>query len=152
MREHGFMDVTKLMHCGVYALLRKGEVVYVGKSKEPLKRIFRHVSNRGKPLGQKMFGGYSSPVFDGKGINFDAIWFLPCMLGQLYALEVHFIKTYAPKYNTKHNPEVKAKAVRERTEIIPIPEDIKALLAQMVTITGLPPTEDRPKVYIRRML
>ncbi len=48
MEEHGFMDVTKLIHCGVYALVRKEEVVYVGKSKQPLMRIHTHVLNRGK--------------------------------------------------------------------------------------------------------
>jgi len=146
MDEHQFMDISKLMHCGVYALVRKGQVVYVGKSKEPLRRIFRHVSNRGKPMGQRLFGGYTSPAQDGKGITFDTIWFLPCMLGQLGTLEVHFIKMFMPKHNVKHNPDLKAK-----TTIMPIPDDIRALLAQMVTITGLP-QEDSPKVYIRRML
>src|SRR5258705_247134 len=150
MREHGFMDVTKLMHCGVYALVRKGEVVYVGKSKQPLMRIFRHVSNRGKPLGQKLFGGYSSPAQDGKGIMFDTIWFLLCMLGQLYTMEVRFIKMFMQKHNVKHTPDPKSRPVRGPT--IPIPDDIKAILKQMITITGLPPLDDRPKVYIRRML
>jgi hypothetical protein len=32
-----------------------------------------------------------------------------------------------------------------------IPLEIREMLKQMVTITGLPPLEDRPKVYIRRM-
>jgi len=141
------MNITKLMHCGVYALVRKGVVVYVGKSKQPLMRIFRHVSNRGKPLGQKMFGGYTSPAQDGKGIVFDTIWFLPCMLGQMGTLEVRFIKMFMPKHNVMHNPDLRPKPVP-----IPIPEDIRAILKQMITITGLPPLEDRPKVYIRRML
>jgi len=152
MREHGFMDVTKLIHCGVYALLRKGEVVYVGKSKQPLMRIFRHVSNRGKRLKKKMFGGFSSPTYEGKGIMFDTVWFLPCMLGQMGTLEVRFIKLYMPKYNIVHNPEPKPRPEREPTVIMPIPEDIKELLRQMVVITSLPPLEDRPKVYMRRLL
>ncbi len=103
VEEHGFMNITKLMHCG-------------------------------------------GPAQDGKGITFDTIWFLPCMLGQLGTLEVHFIKMFMPKHNVRHNPDLKVK-----TEIMPIPDEIKALLAQMVTITGLP-QEDSPKVYIRRML
>ncbi len=154
MLEHGFMDISKLMHCGVYALLKKGEVVYVGKTKQPMQRIYRHVYNRGKPLGTTINSQSNAkcPTFNGKGITFDSVWFLPCMLGQLSVLEVHFIRMFMPKHNVAHNPEAKPRPERVPTVIIPIPDDIKALLAQMVTITGLPPMEDRPKVYIRRML
>jgi len=67
------------------------------------------------------------------------------MLGQLWTLEVHFIKMFMPKHNVRHNPEAKPKPVKEPP--IPIPEDIRAILKQMITITGLPPLEDRPKVY-----
>ncbi len=152
MEEYGFMNITKLMHCGVYALVKKGQVVYVGKSRQPLMRIFRHVSNRGKPLGTSLNSESNAKCIkeNGKGILFDTVWFLPCMLGQLYTLEVHFIKTFMPKHNVRHNPEAKPRSVKEPP--IPIPEDIKAILKQMITITGLPPLEDRPKVYIRRLL
>jgi|SRR5882672_1590063 len=145
------MNITKLMHCGVYALVKKGQVVYVGKSKQPLQRIFTHVRNRNKPIGNALYGKVDvGPSVNGKGIAFDTVWFLPCMLGQLYTLEVHFIKMFMPKHNDKHNPKARAVTVKEPP--IPIPEDIRAILKQMITITGLPPTEDRPKVYIRRML
>jgi len=77
-----------------------------------------------------------------KGVNFDDIWVWPCMLGQLDTLEVHLIRQYVPKYNVKDKPN----------PVIPLPEDIRAILKQMITITGLPPLEDRPKVYIRRLL
>ena len=62
------------------------------------------------------------------------------MLGQLETLENYFIRKYLPRYNVKGKPS------------LAIPEDIRAILKQMITITGLPPQEDRPKVYIRRML
>jgi len=77
-----------------------------------------------------------------RGISFDDIWVWPCMLGQLDTLEVHLIRKYVPRYNVKDKPN----------PVIPIPEDIRAILKQMITITGLPPMEDRPKVYIRRLL
>ena len=141
MEEHGFVNISKLLHCGVYTLLRKGEVVYVGKSTQPLRRIHRHVLNRGK-LIKRTINPDAGPAVNGKGINFDGVWFLPCMLGQLSTLESFFIKKYMPKHNVLGKPN----------PVMAIPDDIKALLAQMVTITGLPPLEDRPKVYIRRML
>jgi len=64
------------------------------------------------------------------------------MLGQLDTLEVHLIQKYVPRYNVKDKP----------MPVLPIPFEIRELLKQMVTITGLPPLEDRPKVYIRRLL
>ncbi len=143
MEEHGFMNVSKLLHCGVYALLCRGEVVYVGKSTKPLVRIYSHVRNRGRKMTKgPAYGAPSTkgPAVNGKGIGFDGIWFLPCMLGQLDTLENYFIRKYLPRYNVKGKPS------------LAIPEDIRAILKQMITITGLPPLEDRPKVYIRRML
>lgn len=137
MEGRQFIDISKLLHCGVYALLWRGEVVYVGKSKRPLVRLYSHLRNRGRVL-QK---GQSGPQVHGKGIGFDGVWFAPCMLGQLDVLEVHLIRKYLPKFNTKDKPT------------IPIPEEIKALLAQMVSITGLPPEGDVvPTLYMRRML
>jgi len=151
VEEYGFLNITKLMHCGVYALVHHGQVVYVGKSKQPMMRIYTHVRNRGKKMGPNPgFGKDTGPAVNGKGIVFDSVWFLPCMLGQLWTLEVHFIKMFMPKHNVRHNPEPKVKPVKEPP--IPIPEDIRAILKQMIMITGLPPLEDRPKVYIRRLL
>jgi len=125
-----------LLHCGCYALVRKGEVVYVGMTRRLWVRLYAHCNARGKPLTQKV--GQNRK---GNGIGFDDIWVWPCMLGQLDVLEVHLIRKYTPKYNVKDKP----------VPILPIPDDIKALLANVVTITGLP-QEDSPKVYIRRML
>lgn len=137
--QHQFMDITKLLHCGVYALLRRGEVIYVGKSTKPLIRLYSHLRNRGKLMGRSI-NPEAGPIVNGRGIMFDGIWFLPCMLGQLATLEDYFIRKHLPKHNVRGKP------------LISIPDDIKALLAQMVTITGLPSIEDRPKVYITRRL
>jgi hypothetical protein len=142
MPEHPHIDISKLLHCGCYALLKKGEVIYVGKSKKPMVRLYTHFSNRGKVLGQNMWGGYSGPTLNDRGVNFDGVWFWPCMLGQLGTIEMYLIRKYMPKYNQVGKPG----------PVLPIPDDIRAILKQMITITGLPPLEDRPKVYIRRML
>lgn len=139
VEQHQFMDISKLLHCGVYALLRRGEVVYVGKSTKPLIRLYSHLRNRGKLMG-KSINPEAGPIVNGKGIMFDGIWFLPCMLGQLATLEHYFIRKHLPKHNVKGKP------------LAAIPDNIKALLANVVTMSGLPPIQDSPKVYIRRML
>jgi len=142
MPEHPHIDISKLLHCGCYALLKKGEVIYVGKSKKPMVRLYTHFSNRGKVLGQNMWGGYSGPTLNDRGVSFDGVWFWPCMLGQLGTIEMYLIRKYMPKYNQVGKPG----------PVLPIPDDIRAILKQMITITGLPPLEGRPKVYIRRLL
>ena len=134
---NAFLSFKALLHCGVYALVRRGEVVYVGKSKKLWIRLYTHCNGRGKMLPLPV--GYNTQK---RGINFDDIWVWPCMLGQLDTLEVHLIQKYVPRYNVKDKP----------MPVLPIPFEIRELLKQMVTITGLPPLEDRPKVYIRRLL
>lgn len=126
-----------LLHCGVYALVRKGEVVYIGMTRKLWIRLYAHCNARGKPLPQK-----AGQNRNGNGITFDDIWVWPCMLGQLDSLEVHLIQKYMPRYNVKDKPR----------PVMPIPDDIKAILAQMVVIKDLPPMEDRPKLYIQRRL
>src|SRR5882762_7478218 len=110
MMPHGVVSFHALLHCGVYALLRRGEVVYVGKSKKLWIRLYNHCNNRGKVL--YLPPGYTTPK---KGIQFDDIWVWPCMLGQLDSLEVCLIQKYVPKYNVKDVPR----------PIMPIPEEIK---------------------------
>ncbi len=149
MAEYDFINITKLMHCGVYLLLRKGEVVYVGKSKQPLMRIHTHVRNRGRALSQGEYGKACGPAFKGKGIGFDEIRFLPCMLGQLGVLEMTFIKQYMPRFNVIGNPNPEPRSVAAKA---PIPEEIKALLKQMVVISSLPPQDDSFQRFIPRRL
>jgi len=141
MPDYDFMDISKLLHCGVYCLLRKGEVVYVGKSKKPLVRLYTHVYNRGKEAGRALYPGIvAGPTHGGKGINFDGIWFVPCMLGQLDVIELAMIRKYEPRYNVRGKPPT------------PIPDEIKALLKQMVVITSLPPQDDTFQRFIPRRL
>lgn len=157
MEEYGFLNISKLMHCGVYALVKKGVVVYVGKSKQPMMRIYTHVKNRGKPLGVSLNSESNAKCIkeNGKGITFDSVWFLPCMLGQLWTLEVHFIKMFAPKHNIRHNPDLKPRPPsKEPAQIMPIPEEMKELLRQIVVIADLPPVEKvaPQRAYITRRL
>ena len=131
MNPEGTVSFKALMHCGVYALVRLGEVVYVGKTKRVYVRLYTHCNSRGKTNEW-----YNAKKNQSKGIDFDDVWIWPCMLGQMDALEVALIKQYKPRYNVTHNDKIQ--------------EHVKELFKSLTP--ELPPLEDRPKVYIRRML
>ena len=91
----GFTDVTTLLRAGVYALVKRGVVIYVGKSKSLYARIYahRHYANRaarGKTIPSWL------PV---KGLVFDAVYIRPCSLEELDHLEWQMINLYKPRYN-----------------------------------------------------
>jgi hypothetical protein len=89
----GFMDVTPILRCGVYALVREGVVVYVGQSKKPLARIEAHRSL----WGRKKAPGWL-PI---KAILFDEVHVMPCRVEDLDRLERALIDLYKPKFNVK---------------------------------------------------
>lgn len=101
MDMDGFLDYSDVLHCGVYALVQGEEVVYVGKSKAPLMRIYSHANAQGK-LGPWRAGYKHRKT----GFRFDGIWFRPCMLRELDALEVEMIQKYRPRHNVKDKPTV----------------------------------------------
>ena len=91
----GFTDVSPLLRAGVYALCKRGVVIYVGKSKSLYARIYthKHFANRGakgRPIPDWL------PV---KGIQFDEVFIRPCRLEDLDSLEVAMINLYKPRYN-----------------------------------------------------
>ena len=65
--------------CGVYFLLLEGEIVYVGQSVRPQKRIQVHIEE-----GKKQFDSYSV---------------LPTVDYELNELEAFYILTLLPRYN-----------------------------------------------------
>ena len=67
--------------CGVYFLIEKREVVYVGKSINLFSRISTHSINK----------------------KFDSICFLPCNHNYVESLESIYIHSYRPKLNAKNN-------------------------------------------------
>ncbi len=134
MEEDGFFDVSDILQSGIYALTWRGEVVYVGQAKRLFVRLYTHASSRYRlrkvTMGKKTI----------KGSVFDGICVLPCSELELDRREREMIQKYRPKYNEMLKGQM------------PLPEDIRALLKQMTYVPDLPPIEDRPKVYIRRML
>ena len=69
------LDVSAIAKPGVYVLSLRGRVVFVGRAKSMLARIYAHkVQQRGKPTPDW------SPA---KPINFDAIAIHPCLIDLL---------------------------------------------------------------------
>lgn len=93
MNIEGFDDFSCMLRSGVYALGHKGKVVYIGKSRLMLRRIYQHRYNWGRA---KKFG---HPTWLPKGILFDEIFVRPCTLEQLDQLEYAMINLYKPRYN-----------------------------------------------------
>lgn len=99
LEDDGFIDVSIMMHCVVYMLVRKGTVVYVGQSKVPLQRLATHWrAKKGNP--RKVGFTQKIPV----GFAFDAVWVQGCMLNELNGIEAAMIRKYQPKYNQKLMP------------------------------------------------
>lgn len=91
----GFIEVSPLLTCGVYALAKEGVVIYVGQSKKMLARIAAHRSNWGRK---------STPAWmptSCRGMLFDQIFIRPCRVEDLDRLEAEMINLYKPRYNVR---------------------------------------------------
>jgi len=97
-----FLDVSEVLASGVYALLSRGTVVYIGKSKCMLARVYAHrnrYANRRRGKDVPWWLEASIPA-----IAFDQIMVLPCSLDRLDRLEKEMIERYRPKYNERLKP------------------------------------------------
>lgn len=93
MELAGFTDATAMLQGGIYALVHRGVVVYIGKSKVMLGRVYTHRSAWGRK-SRKAIG--LTPI---KGILFDAVWVQPCASDRIDELEYAMINLYKPRYN-----------------------------------------------------
>lgn len=94
MELEGFVRVGEVLKSGVYALVHKGSVVYVGKSKVMLGRIYSHRVQWGARRKHR-----GAVPWAPKGVLFDDVWVRPCPLGQVDELERAMINLYKPKNN-----------------------------------------------------
>lgn len=130
MELEGFTDVSAMLVGGVYALVHRGVVVYVGKSKVMLGRVYSHRVAWGKK--QPKIG-----LKPAKGILFDSIWVRPCPLTEIDELEHRMINLYKPRYNS---------LLRNA-----LPVDIRSLVDSMLgTSIILSPPTPKPEGTIRR--
>ena len=95
MQLEGFANVTPILAQGIYALVYRGVVVYIGRSKCALTRVATHKSMRGKK---------QVPWITARGVLFDEVHVMPCHPDRIEALEAELIRRYRPRYNTHHNP------------------------------------------------
>jgi GIY-YIG catalytic domain len=104
MNLEGFTDVSGLLRSGVYALCKRGVVIYVGKSKSLYARIYAH-----KHFANRAAKGRTIPDWlPAKGFVFDQVFIRPAPLEDLDALEREMINLYKPRYNEslKHHGKV----------------------------------------------
>lgn len=101
MKLAGFVEVSEILRSGVYALLHRGQVIYIGKSKSMLSRIYSHRNlHNSKAKGRDVPWWIASML---PGIQFDEIHVRPCSLEALDSLEREMIELYRPKYNIRMN-------------------------------------------------
>lgn len=98
MQLEGFQEVTPLLHCLIYALVHRREVVYIGQSRRPLSRLDAHAVGRSRV-------GLKSSV---SRFRFDQVFIHPCMLAELDELETKMIALYRPKHNQRKLPPASA--------------------------------------------
>lgn len=105
MELQGFTNITDSLHCGVYALVYQGKVVYIGQAKHMLVRICTHRSNARRKTPSWL-------PSTAKGIIFDEVHIQPCHPDRVDDLEYALINFYKPKMNTalKHHGAARVKA------------------------------------------
>ncbi len=88
------VDLGGLLASGIYFLLWRGEVMYVGQTKTMFIRLYAHCSGRKKrrmKLGGRMI----------LGVVFDGIRMIPLPPSDLDRVEREMIEWYQPKYNDR---------------------------------------------------
>jgi hypothetical protein len=89
-----YIDASMMLKSGVYILLYKGRMQYVGKASLPLRRIGQHQVAWLRRKQGKPFNGQ-------EGFPFDEIRVMPCPKQDLDRVEREMIMRCRPKYN-KH--------------------------------------------------
>ncbi len=102
----GFEDCSTLLRSGIYVLVKRGVVIYVGKSKSLYSRIYthKHFANRGakgKPIPSWL------PV---KGMQFDEVHIRYVHVDDLDRVEAETINKYKPHYNMNLKNGLKVRA------------------------------------------
>lgn len=138
----GFTRAGVVLGCGVYALVAKGEVVYVGRARRVAQRVAQHLYTWQRFVEGKGLASSGSVV-----IKFDDLWVYPCAWAELAAVEEAMIIKHAPRHNIRMNPgRDKATLIRtQRGELRNTKPVVLNIGGRMITINGPPPP--RPTVY-----
>lgn len=92
----GFIEVTPILRCAVYALVKNGRVIYIGKSKKPLARLNAH---RRRWADKRKKVPLVEALSNIPGLLFDEVHIRPCREDQLDYLEREMIDRYRPPVN-----------------------------------------------------
>lgn len=120
----GFVDCTSVLNCAVYALVRKGKVVYVGQSRSAHARISTHCRMRRRRAAA---AGAKNSI---SGIAFDEVWVRKCTLGELDRLEAAMIKKHQPKHNQLLVAQTPPLPIEELMRLVPSLPQPEAIVAQ----------------------
>lgn len=101
MELDGFIDGSDMLRSGVYALCRKGVVIYVGKSKSMIGRINAHRRAWIDKRKAKSEGSWITNALGIPGLMFDEIHIRPVPLHLLDAVEREMIDKFKPVYNVQ---------------------------------------------------
>lgn len=101
MEIEGFTAVSPVLRSGIYALVQKGQIIYIGKAKCILNRAYTHRSN-----WVRTRKGQAIPEWlqTQKGILFDELHVMPCPEHLLDAEERRLIDIYRPTLNKLLKP------------------------------------------------
>lgn len=92
-----FIDASPMLQGGVYILLHRQEIIYIGKAKSFLARIYTHRSTWSRlRKGDKLANWLPT-----KGIMFDQFLLRPCRPEIADTLERELIAKHNPKHNTQ---------------------------------------------------
>lgn len=116
--EPEFIDVSEVLESGVYMLVYKGSVVYVGKAKMMLSRLVFHLNQKSNPGGKRAFNTDLGKRYVSH-IPFDDIWIKPMPIGEMGAEEIAMIRKYQPRYNIRHNGPSTTKVAQVQNLIVP---------------------------------
>lgn len=133
----GFADVSEILQPGVYALVKRGVVIYVGKSKSMYQRIYAHRTTANRAARGKAIPTWL-PI---KGFVFDQIFVRPCKLEDLDRVEAEMINLYKPRFNESLKNGLKVGA----------PIMLKVGGAVIAMNNGLPPAPSQVGEGIRRV-
>lgn len=104
-----WINVSVVMRPGVYALVRRGRVIFVGQSRAVYQRIYGHrqVTRYARGVTPAW-----SPL---RGFQFDEVWVRPCRLEELDEVEAEARTAWEPYWNKDYGPQAPAEgAVEER--------------------------------------
>lgn len=125
----GFVEITEVLRCGVYVLMHHDKVVYIGKAKVMLGRLYQHRVRWGTKSRARVSG-----VIPPKGILFDRVFIRPCENHLVDDLEASLIAQHRPRYNTQLKPTT-------------VPADLSSIVARLVAKAQVP--DPRPRIARR---